>query len=194
LAGQGIAGSLAQTEGKGDLRVQHRLLRLLAGSAASVLDLGCGGGGPARQALSPARYLGVDLLPPPHYPEPLLVADISDLWMLRERFDVALALDAIEHLTPERGFALLIEMARLAQRAVLFTPLGHLWQGGEGPHAHHSGWEPEWFLSNGWQVWAWPQFHHFPDGAVHGAFWAWKTFEGEEIGVHEARERCLYPV
>ena len=108
--------------------------------------------------------------------------------------DTVIALDFIEHLAKEEGFAFLGEAERVARRQVIiFTPLGYFPQcydnsgekdrwgmsGGEW-QTHRSGWVPTDF-STEWEIVACRHYHDADQhGQVleepHGCFWAIKTF------------------
>jgi hypothetical protein len=109
--------------------------------------------------------------------------------------DTAFALDLIEHLEKEDGFALLREMSRIARvQVVIFTPLGMYPQeygegdadawGMDGGHwqTHRSGWFPAELarVGEGWEAVVVPGFHHAdqhgqPLEKPFGAFWAIRT-------------------
>lgn len=109
--------------------------------------------------------------------------------------DTAFALDLIEHLEKEDGFALLREMSRVARvQVVIFTPLGMYPQqygegdadawGMDGGHwqTHRSGWLPAELarVGEGWEAVVVPEFHHAdqhgqPLEKPFGAFWAIRT-------------------
>lgn len=109
--------------------------------------------------------------------------------------DTAFALDLIEHLEKEEGYALLRELGRIARvQVVVFTPLGmypQAYEEGE-PDAwgmdggywqtHRSGWHPEDMeaAGEGWEAVVSPDFHRWDqDGrelaSPMGAFWAIRT-------------------
>lgn len=61
------------------------------------------------------------------------------------KVDVAIASDAIEHLTEDQGLFLLKWMQIKSDKMVLFTPLGDYMVDtvSSDPEGHHSGWTPE---------------------------------------------------
>lgn len=140
----------------------NTLRRELAG-CRSVLDLGCG-------ALSPTSLLGFAHAVAVDGYAPLLeearrhgthqeyhcadVRTIGSLFRPRQ-FDCSIALDLIEHLTPEDGLALIRTMEALSTRAVvLFTPNGYLHQASHDGdlQEHLSGWTPGQMRALGFRV------------------------------------------
>lgn len=109
-----------------------------------------------------------------------------------DSIDTAFALDVIEHLQPEDGFALIRELSRIARyQVVIFTPLGfypqHYQEGemdgwgmdGTKWQEHRSGWTPADILTldNRWSAVVSPDFHtvdqhNRPLDAPWPAFWA----------------------
>jgi hypothetical protein len=91
-------------------------------------------------------------------------------------FDVALAIDFIEHLSVDDAYATLKELARVAHTTALFTPEGWYDQhgcdvyhmGGEYWQTHRSGWTAEELEALGFDVEIWGGFHldYVPIGAV----------------------------
>jgi len=73
-----------------------------------------------------------------------------------ESFDVAMALDVIEHFPKEQGYELLKVLEMVARRrVVIFTPSGFLPQGdkaGNPLQVHQSGWRAEDFERRGYDV------------------------------------------
>jgi hypothetical protein len=126
----------------------------------TILDVGCGTTSPVPSLAPTARHLvGVDILDRQatgyHEFVPL------DLRRLRERFTprsfaLVVALDVIEHLPKEDGWALLRDMEDLASRKVIVsTPNGFLPQEpyDDNPYqAHVSGWSLGEFRSAGYRV------------------------------------------
>lgn len=88
-------------------------------------------------------------------------------------YDVALALDAIEHFYPEDGKKLLKIMQDISHKQIIFTPLGEIFKlhntGADDPEAHHSLWTPDDFP--GWATIVFPKYHEAWNG---GAFFAIK--------------------
>lgn len=88
-------------------------------------------------------------------------------------FDLCICSDGIEHLTKPQGLTLLKEMERIAELAIIFTPLGDYMVEPDSTHPdkHRSGWVPAELGSLGWSTKAFPRWHA-AIGA--GAFFAWK--------------------
>ena len=95
---------------------------------------------------------------------------------LNERYDVAFALDVIEHLSIENGHKLLSIMDKISSKQILFTPLGEMWVGNSGhPEEHASGWTPE--MIPGYASIVFPDYHKVWG---FGAWFLWKTENIEE--------------
>lgn len=82
-------------------------------------------------------------------------------------FDVALAIDFVEHLEKKDAVHVLDLMAKLAPRAVVFTPHGfhpqdkdNYGMGGDYWQTHRSAWQPEDLEALGFTVESWTNFHH----------------------------------
>jgi hypothetical protein len=163
------------------IRIVHALYRLTGGPP--MIDLGC------RSAQLTRRLEGtwVEVDPQPDTPTGAVIMDLrrAPLEFAGETFNLMILTDVIEHLERKDAITLLREMKPLASGYLIFTPTGLLdpFQS-DGPHAHRSGWTPEEFFQNGYTVWEWPIFHHFPGGAIRGAFWAWKLKE-RQLSVEE---------
>jgi SAM-dependent methyltransferase len=129
-------------------------LRRLLTDCTSVLDVGCGGDSPLR-LIGVTHTVGLD----GHAPtlelararsthSELVLGRVEDMPKLftHHQFDAVVALDLIEHLTPDAGRRLVTEMTLLARRRiVLFTPNGFIQQASEGGdlQEHLSGWTPD---------------------------------------------------
>lgn len=90
-----------------------------------------------------------------------------------KRFDVALCSDGLEHFPIQSGFRLLSVLERIADVAIIFTPIGQLGSmipDSQDPHQHKSAWTPDDFKCLGWNVAAFQNFH---PGWEIGAFFAW---------------------
>jgi hypothetical protein len=114
--------------------------------------------------------------------------------MPSQSVDTVVALDFIEHLSKEDGWAFLTEAQRVARKqVVLFTPLGYFpqtyedaaaedWWGMHGGHwqTHRSGWVPADF-SDEWEVLACRDYHledqYGPLPEPIGCMWAIRTFD-----------------
>jgi len=160
------------TCGQGSHEHGTRVCKELRMRGLPALDLGCGTASHTRK-FSNCVFMDIDQTP--HTPSGMIVWDIRDVLnspVKGQRFGTVYLLDVIEHITKEEGRRLISDLQTMAERIVLFTPLGDLWISDDpSPHAHKSGWTPE--DLPGWNTWTWPEFHRFADGGVHGAFWAW---------------------
>lgn len=144
-----------------------------------MIDLGC------RSAALTVDLKGtwMDIDPQPDSPKGTVVGDIRDaptiFSAMKKQFNLAILTDVIEHLEKRDGEILLPELTWIAKSVLVFTPIGKLWITDlPGPHTHRSGWYPEEMEQNGFTIWEWPIFHKLNDGNVHGAFFAWKFFNG----------------
>ncbi len=184
------------THGKGTFEAGQAVIRQLTAGTLSLLDLGCGEGTHTRGLPVPCKlFADADPGYYPSTPRPFARLDLrTDLDRFADdSFEVVLALDVIEHLQKSEGPVLLSQMERIAsKRVVLFTPLGEMWVNADKQEFHHHkcGWLPEEFAARGYQVWAWPEFHHWPDGSIFGAFFAWRSARGQEIFPKDARARA----
>lgn len=158
--------------------LQFFLLRELI-DCKSVLDLGCGA-----QSMVPSvvpeeiETVGVECFRP-SYEEAVqksrhkkyFHANIMEIEFEDKSFDAVVALDVLEHLTPEEGEKLLQRMERWARKKVIvFTPNGFLPQEeyDENPFMEHqSGWEVEEFKRRGYQVFGVRGFKFLRDLYVH---------------------------
>jgi hypothetical protein len=141
-------------------------LESAVGAPASLLDVGCGNNSPIlRFSRRPGYSVGMDL----HRPwldesrakgihDEYVEANILELGDRFEpgQFEVALACDVLEHLTPDDGARLLSLMETVAsERVVLLTPNGFVPQGetwGNPLQVHRSGWTVEALRSRGFAV------------------------------------------
>lgn len=166
---------MTTTERFGNFEESHRIIRALLNGCATVLDLGCG---KRYQTQHIPDTVCVDIDPEFATDPRLLVLDIRTAPSVFRRwhFDAVLLGDVIEHLSKEDGAKLLRELEPITDRIILFTPLGELWLSppdqANSPHQHRSGWMPG--DLPGYEAWVWPKFHHFPDGGIAAAFFAWK--------------------
>jgi SAM-dependent methyltransferase len=129
--------------------------RCLDPQAETVLDVGCGKGGPMK-FLKGRRTLfsvGVDIFEPylrqcqEHSTHDAFVrADACMLPFRPKSFDAVLCAEVLEHLEMEDGLALITAMEDIARRQVIVTtPVGHHDQHGYdgNPYQeHHHIWEP----------------------------------------------------
>lgn len=89
-------------------------------------------------------------------------------------YDVAIAMDCIEHFSKKDGYTFLKIMDGLADKRIIFTPLGNYLietTKTDNPDSHKSGWENEEFEEMGWATIAFQNFH--PTLNI-GAFFAWQ--------------------
>ncbi len=134
---------------------------------ASVLDLGAGYGKYGvltREYASPQRLDAVDANPP-RYPvyDHVYLGDLRQLDGVLPgdvpRYDLALLLDAIEHLEKAEAWALLDALLRRARRVLVATPWGFRPQeiAGQPYETHRSGWHP-WEFGGRYRIHAWRVF------------------------------------
>lgn len=141
-------------------------LEQAVGAPARLLDVGCGNNSPLlRFSRRPDYAVGVDL----HRPwldesrrkgihDEYVEANILELGdrFAPGQFEVVLACDVLEHLTPDDGAVLLDLMESIAsERVVVLTPNGFVPQGetwGNPFQVHRSGWTVEALRSRGFVV------------------------------------------
>lgn len=168
------------TDRQGQPEEGYRIIASLLLDCDRVLDLGCG---PRHHSKNLPNAVCVDL-DPKHAPDPrVLIMDVreSPQAFRRMHFDAVLMSDLIEHLPKDDGVKLIREVEPMADRIVVFTPLGDMWvttKEPDNPHHHRCGWFDYEFRARGYQTWVWPRMHNF-SGAVFGAFYAWKWMKGE---------------
>ncbi len=133
----------------------------------SVLDVGAGYGKYgllAREYGGASRVDALDALPPrfPVY-DRVLIGDLraidSLLPLEPERYDLALFIDAIEHLEKHEAWQVLDTLLRRARRVLVTTPWGFRPQEIPGmPYeTHRSGWQP-WEFGRRCRVHRWSVF------------------------------------
>lgn len=130
-------------------------------------------------------------------PKGLILMDIrmAHEYFFGKVFETAFVLDVIEHLTKSDGLKFLKDIEKITKQILIFTPLGSLWETSDSdPAGHHSGWTPEEFEALGYTTWSWSQYHHFPDGNKHGAFWAWKSMVRDNPTVEEISRNSNVPI
>lgn len=152
---------------KTDLYLEPILEKLcLEVAPDSLLDVGCGSDSPIRRfSKKIPRCVGIDGFLPSiekasdqkihhEYLHGDLLKSLAEL--PSKSFDIAIAIDVIEHFDKKDGWTLWAEMERLARkRVVIFTPNGFLPQGeyDTNPHQlHRSGWVTSEFADRGYQV------------------------------------------
>lgn len=150
----------------GELDDYHSLLRHNLSDCASVLDVGCGHVSPATEYMRNIPItVGVD-----GYDKAIETARrlkthrenfLMDVTRISERFpagsfDCVIALDLLEHLTPEQGSKILEDFQKIAtKRIVVFTPNGFVEQSAYDNNPlqiHKSGWIPSEMRQRGYQV------------------------------------------
>lgn len=90
-----------------------------------------------------------------------------------KRFNAAICLDGIEHISKDNGLAMLELMKLKSNTQIIFTPLGDYLietESSENPDAHRSGWTPDEFEKMGWATVSFPNFHPTLN---HGGFFAY---------------------
>ena len=131
---------------------------------ASVLDLGAGYGKYGvltREYANPSRLDAVDVNPP-RYPvyDHVYLGDLRELERLlppdAPRYDLALFVDAIEHLEKAEAWTLLESLTRRSRRVLVVTPWGFRPQEipGQPYETHRSGWYP-WEFGSRFRVLSW---------------------------------------
>lgn len=91
----------------------------------------------------------------------LVVADVL-AWRIMKKFDVAIALDCIEHFEKNKGFELLELMDYYSDNKIIFTPVGNYLieqVKTNNPDSHKSGWVAKEFENMGWATIVFPNFH-----------------------------------
>lgn len=138
----------------------------------SLIDLCCNLA-PCTTQLTFGQKVYIDVLPRIITEQDRFIqADVlSDHVVFDQHYDVATCLDGIEHLKKPDGFRLLEKMRKLADKSVLFTPLGDYLvdQSATNPEQHASGWLPDDVPQEYAQV-IFPDYH--PTLGI-GAFFFW---------------------
>jgi len=174
---------MTSTDRFGDPKESSRMVWELY--KAPGIDLGCCNASHTR--ILPQMTF-VDLIRQGNPPDNLVEMDILDVPKVYagRKFGVAYMLDSVEHLYQQPALKLLKELESIAERIVVFTPIGELWMNNDsGPDGHHSGWTPDMFEAMGYETWTWPKYHLFTSGETHGAFWAWKDIGKENMTVEK---------
>jgi len=100
----------------------------------------------------------------------------GDVLEIDGHWDVALALDAIEHFPVSQGLRLINKALKISDMCIFFTPLGELWvdpkDPGNDPRTHKSGWTPG-DLPHDFQAFTFEKWHGPPIN--HGAMIFWKA-------------------
>ena len=91
--------------------------------------------------------------------------------------DVAICSDGIEHLSREDGFELLNGMEQRSYKQIIFTPTRDFnLSTDNNPDSHKSSWAPQYFITMGYAVIDFPDFHKQMD---QGAFFAFHCINTE---------------
>jgi len=169
---------ITDRQGKADEGL--RIVQTLLMDSQRVIDLGCGKRHHTKH-LPNTVWVDID---PNHADDPrVLVMDVREAPHVfrRMHFDCAVLTDIIEHFPKDDGFKLIREVQPLADRVIIFTPLGEMWvdkdREPESPHHHRCGWMPFELEALGFKTWVWPKMHNF-NGSIFGAFYAWKWIQG----------------
>ncbi|MBW3607833.1 MAG: class I SAM-dependent methyltransferase [Actinobacteria bacterium] len=117
------AGAASLVSGRARERRHERLFALTgANPATRILDIGCGRLGLRRHAPD-HDITGLDRVPRPEYPGPLVVADVlSGLPFADDEFDLAYCSSVIEHIAPADRAAFAAEVRRVARGWYVQTP------------------------------------------------------------------------
>lgn len=76
------------------------------------------------------------------------------------RVDAVTLIDVVEHLEKEESKKLLSETIAIVNKVVVFTPNGFMPQDDGEWNTHRSGWTPQDFVGDGWEVYIFPNFHY----------------------------------
>lgn len=152
---------------KADLYPESILERLcLEVTPQSLIDIGCGSNSPIQRFSKRIPHcVGMDgFLPSIEKSQQLNIHHeyihgelLTSLAKLSSKsYDIAIAMDVIEHFDKSDGWKLWNEMERIARkRVIIFTPNGFLAQGvyDQNPHQlHRSGWTTKEFIDRGYGV------------------------------------------
>ncbi len=175
----------------GTIEVYMDVMRAICGDTAgkSMIDCGCCFA-PNTPKLGFAERMYIDIkdrvLDHPEEQQFFKQGDVlHELNMIyrfeKKVFDVAIASDFIEHLTPQGGAILINLMKQVSHKQVIFTPLGEIFPlhntSEHDPEAHHSVWMPEDFELNGFATMVFPDYHLVWGG---GGVFAWRI-DGKEM-------------
>lgn len=142
---------------------------------SSILDVGCGVDSPVQYLSSNMNKVGVDVYGPAiqaskqkgiHNEYFEIDVDDIDKQFGPNSFDCAIASDVIEHVTKEKGLALIDKMEKVAKhKVIIFTPHGFVPQDehdGNPWQKHLSGWEVSEMEERGYSV-----------IGINGMKWVW---------------------
>jgi len=112
----------------------NTLWRGLDKRSESILDIGCGKGGPMENINKRGKFhtMGVDIFAPylkeckaKGVHQEYVLCDIKNLPLRNKSFDIVLCIEGIEHLEKEDGRKLIQAMEKIARRQVIIsTPVG----------------------------------------------------------------------
>lgn len=143
----------------------NTLLRTLDSGGRSILDVGCGSGGPmkfinrgkAHIAVGADIYLpSLKLANQEGLYDMLVLCDLRKLPFRSKSVDIVICLQTLEHFEKEAGLRLIEEMQRIARKQVVITtPIGD-WQqppSDTNPHDEHKYiWKPKELRKLGYTV------------------------------------------
>jgi len=162
-------------QGSGELYLKVMKSILGDTQGKSMADLGCNQA-PYTCQLGFEKRVYIDILPrtldDANEQQYFIQADVLEFLNDNKvnQFDVTIASDFCEHLTPMGGTKLLNLMELSSKKQVLFTPLGsYLVNDDDDPEGHHSGWTPE--IVSDYASIIFPNWH--PQLNI-GAFFFWK--------------------
>ena len=153
------------------------VLRAICGdtNGKSMIDL-CSNRAPYTCQMGFEKRIYVDILPreldDKNEQKYFVNADVLEFLKDKHKeYDVAIASDACEHLTPMDGVKLLTLMEQSSHKQILFTPLGaHMVETDNyEPERHHSAWTPE--LTPDYASIVFPHYHK---ELGIGAYFFWK--------------------
>ena len=163
-----------QDEGSGELQI--KILKAICGdtSGKSMIDICCGEA-PNTRKLGFEKKTFVDIF---HRD----LKEESDNFINEDIFkfskvytyDVAIAMDCIEHFPKKDGYQFLKIMDSLCDKRIIFAPLGDYLietTPTTNPDSHKSGWLPDEFEEMGWATIVLPNYH--PTLNI-GAFFGWE--------------------
>lgn len=106
-------------------------------------------------------------------------AILWDCMISERRWDVALAIDVVEHMYEDTARDVIHDLRDLASKAILFVPEGnhpqevdHYGMGADHWQTHRSIWQAEDLEALGFTVERWVDFHRWNPKSDPGALWA----------------------
>lgn len=139
---------------------------LIDKSAKTILDVGCGQGLPMemiKMRMKPEKTVGIDLFEPyikeskkKKIHDKYIKQDVREIDFSENSFDVAMALQVLEHLPKKDAWRVLEKMEKIARRQVLIaTPIGEMYHPAVDDNElqlHQSHFYPEEFEKRGYKV------------------------------------------